>query len=270
MQKIISATATVILLATVVCKAQDKPVLSPKEHFAFVSLSGGAGIPAGDYAKFKTITSTAYLGYASDDYCIAGEAKQGFAYKAAAGYMFTRHAGAFVSVFHSSNPAAIKTGQEIYPSYAYENSGYHYDVGNHATTDFLLGATGNVCSDKLTVAIRIAAGIQNTLSPETNVVYTYNNPDFSGTYTTSQPKMTSSNFAFNAGLDLTYNITKRIGITLSEDYVTSHASYSDNIRYVSNFNGITGPLYRESYKAFNYSKNISVFAITAGLCYNLR
>jgi hypothetical protein len=263
------------------CNAQMDTLSQKNDRKWILTVSAGAAIPFGRFARFETEKYAEDQSTQDKPLNKAGPARTGFNGKIDLTYMIAKTVGFTCMFFSTSNPATAPDSAALFPPPDWPPAGavnviqsYHYTVKKWYTNSLLVGPVFVLDYNKVKINIKLAGGIQQVQCPETTVeehgYLLVKDSTKPYTLNTSQPRLTCYNFAFELGTDVHYMFNKRFGILLSVDMLTSLAhfigtsSYKYEISYGESTTGSEGT------QSIDFYKYVSFFNINAGICYTFK
>jgi hypothetical protein len=240
---VILLSAVCIMLTTFKAKAQ----VSTNSYW---TVFGGVSVPTGQFAK----SDYGEIYHENDK---AGYAKAGLTAGLDGAWYFHKNwaIGATIS-YQDQGQLSSKNVQNL--SAGYQDG---FDVDQAAVTtkkryqnlNVLVGPQYTFLFSKLAIDLRASAGLIKSFStPEIDIVLT----DADINYPFTQHSSTATAFAYGGSADLRYNLTKKLGLVLKENYVASSGLKIDN----DNRNNNAGRL--------DTKQPISEFQTTLGLNFN--
>jgi hypothetical protein len=240
----------------------------------FLSFSAGLVQPLGEISYFDKSESS-----------MAGYAGTGFNGKLDLIYLFSKRFGIFCSYISSFNKAENPDSSSLFSPLNNGMGGgitrisYKYDTKTWFTNEVLAGPVlVLVNNDIVTLSIKMAGGIQQVQSPKTQesdsgyawqVNWSHFEPYLNKNY---QPRMTSYNFVFDAGIDYKLKLSDKLGINFSLSYLVSHAIFRGNTSWVGDSWVGLNQTYTQSEEAYpiSFAKTIYLFCFDVGVSYKLR
>jgi hypothetical protein len=261
-----------ILLQLNFCNAQKDSVTEKEFDRFYVSLTGGVGIPLGEFAKYddKPKYNFPLTGL---NHNLTGEPETGITFKLSPYYLFSEYAGMTCSFYTGSFKATTKSIEET-AGFSFDTSSYatkqeyDYDTKSWTTKGFLIGFFANAPLHRFNIAVKILGGIQHSGCPETSFYYLYQHySSFSAKTIYAQPAVSSTGFCWDGGLDIRISIHPKINILLSADYISAKSSFTDSVLLDTQFIPAYGWDPPSSKFSFKYEKQITYLSINAGIAY---
>jgi hypothetical protein len=272
-----------ILLFTAgnVCNAQTDTLSRKNDHKWILTVSAGAAIPFGKFARFETEKYAEDQSTQDKPLNKAGPALTGFNGKLDLTFMIAKTVGFTCMFYTTSNPATAPDSSDIFPppDWPPADAGnviqsYNYTVKKWYTNSLLIGPVFVLDYNKVKFNIKIAGGIQQVQCPETTLeehgYLLISDSTKPYTINTSQPKLISYNFAFGLGTDVHYFFTKRFGILFSVDMLTSLAHFIGTSSYKYEVSDGINTKGSEGTQSIDFYKYVSFFNINAGICYTFK
>ncbi len=253
------------------------------ENF-LVTLSGGIGIPLGDFAKPMDVGSSSSIsdpsGTFSDKDDLEISTQIGFLFNGSFTYRFIKYLGAEALIggqFHSLPSYTSSTSVE-------SELGYYTDATNTVEStswkiwNFMAGAHGFLpISDgnKITLEGRALIGLSSCATPQStitiksssNMALNINIDD------ETIPSMSATSFSYMFGIGCRYNISDIIGVSLFVDYFATNPTFEIDLGNLANDilgGGLGGdiPGFTMPSMKTKYTQNISTLNFTLG--FNIR
>lgn len=207
------------LLLFIVAASTSISSFAQQKGYGFIGISGGISLPGGNWGKSDYIVST--TGFTNDP---SGFAAAGPIGAIDGAYFFSKHIG----VGAMASYATYKTKNLDVLSGGYRES---FDVDQVTTTansykvwSFMPGLYFDFPLQKrLSFTARVLAGLTGATTPDITVDVEDGGVD-DGTF--EQKSSSKTAFGFDAGVGLSYAITKCIGITLRGDYFYSKPDFT--------------------------------------------
>lgn len=253
------------------CFAQKDTAAEKKFDRFYISLTGGIGIPVGEFSEFSIPNDPPAP--ISNFYNLAGEARTGYTGKLNAHYFFAKHFGCAASVFTGSFKAKDKTYQELFNSPStLEYTTYTYKAESWTASGIMIGAIAGAPVSNFLFNIKFLAGFQRSVCPETNISLIDENviSQYTFTETIRQPAVSSTAFAWDAGIDIGIKTGKKIAVLFSADYSASKADFNGPVFIEAEFNDHTNGNYLSHYSEsfpFDETKQIAYISLTVGIAY---
>lgn len=261
------------------CFAQKDSVVSNTKYKMLISISGGLAIPEGIFGKFE-----GYSPIISQGGNIAGAAVNGYYGKLDFSYLFHKYFGLTAKLYTSVNNSKDLTNKEFQAPQQYSGGGggykvtsYKHDSEKWRTSAALVGIYAQTNYKRLTFDIKFSAGPQQVLSPEAHIYeegyfwsLTYG---IYANYTRveTQPSLISYNVVGNIGMNISYNLQKKLKVRIGIENYFSQAGFKGELTYTTdtyNTNGTTE--HSERKKELQFTKNIFILGFNAGICYVIK
>ena len=217
----------ILLFVTANLKAQtDSKTGDNSGAKSFISFSGGAAIPMGNFAK------TDASGPISGSYTTtSGFAKTGTHFAIDGAYYFSHYVGIGGALSTSAFSVDTKTIAAGYLE-NYDCDSASSKARKYNTFNIFIGPYFSFSISKLTIDLRVLGGISRTLTPDIfgTVINQNNGPNEGSTSTFVQTSGIASAFGFQSGIGLRYSICEHLMLSLRGDYFYSKPNLSfDNV-----------------------------------------
>ena len=251
--------------------AQADSLSVKKFNRFFVAVTGGLTTPVGSFAVYNPNGTASF--HTGINY--AGVPKIGLNGKVEAMYLPIKDLGFILTYFNTVNKADTLSQNQVFPyrpntalGGGYGQTLTNYSTKSWSTNNILLGVAANFDVDRVKIRLKLSGGWQQVKSPETkinSILYVWsgisqqNFQSSTSAFSIMQPAMTSRNFVFGAGMDVSVRFVKKLGLIVSIDYLGSFASFNGNL---IDQNGNKTPN--------SFTQKISLFLFNLGLCYELK
>ena len=238
-----------VFLLTISAKAQESKIDYSYLKKGYLGMSFGVGLPV--------------LEFASKDYGTpsAGYALPGYQWRIFAGYNVLPYLNVRVSYINNKNDADV--GELLIDSRingAFGSGPYAYleniTTGKYEVDGVLLGVGYPFKTAKTTMEVYFNIGLANTILPETKYYF----EQFQGRKVNLViPILTSHDFMYTSGVQLSHRIYKNILLCGTLDFLYSEQKYT-NVRFYNASNGNTWSLpdYTQYYHIINANIGIAV------------
>ncbi len=240
----------------------------PRKQKIVISISGGAGVPIGNYAYFsKDIQENRFIN-------IAGGAKIGVNGNITIRYYFRKNYSVNLSTIYVSNKTKMVPQDSLFPDYAAPGGGnysvsYLYSAESWNSASILLGVSKDFGEEDLTFIINLSGGFQRIQSPAVRIDQTdyyhvyYTNSHGYQSFSVSQDKIASNNFVLAIGTSIRYKPGKHIGITWDLGCLISYSSFDGKLYY-------SGPSINiDKINPIHFERNTSALYANLGISYSI-
>jgi hypothetical protein len=245
----------------------------------YISLTGGPGIPAGKFRKYEPDARGSFFVPWAADQTITSNPRTGRTGRLSATYFFSKYIGAtatlFAGIFKAESKPPFDPGNPAIV-YDYGNANFNYEIESYQANGGMVGLITRIPCHKVGLGIRLLGGIQHAVSPETKISIAREYPDHSSsTEIHIQPGVSSTNPAWDAGIELKIRACHKMSLLFSADYITSKATFKGNLLSGFTFNySIPSPDLPRGNEAieypFTHTKQISYISLNAGIAYTFK
>jgi len=283
--------STSLLLTINNCFAQNATTAAPGFERFYISLTGGAGFPLGEFATYDPNPQDLPNGNWLSNHDIAGEAQTGITGRLSASYFFSKYLGGTAALFAGTYKAKDKNAYESgYPlPIGWINTTFNYDATSWKTNGAMIGLIARAPGKNVDFSIKLLGGMQQAVTPEINILITgerrtFDLPFSTVTYypgsledTKHIPATSSTYLAWDAGMELKIKASSKISILLSADYTTSNVDFvfSENVISTYYTSCDKGPgnfteFYAQSEYAIEHTRKISYISVATGIAYTFK